>query len=201
MPRVLAHHVNLVGGVSPEVRRTLLEQLRVRSVDQMRERLCRRWFAGPAHLSWKRVGEQCDDILLSLVADAGCTDRDCEDGWLREHDRPCSVCRPPRADFRPDTVQWRPSPNTTGTRVPARPLSDPPPPVSYQVSPYTLREPEGAWNPADPDSLILRARAALNPPVHRAALRQARKLKNDSRRASTPDPGLGTAPLRGRSTP
>ncbi|WP_407913251.1 hypothetical protein [Kitasatospora sp. NE20-6] len=99
-PRPLRYALSRRGGVPHTVRTVIAGQLRVRTADQLRERIERRWFGGFAHLPAPELLERADDIAMQLVGAPGCeVSLRCEDGWLLDQDANCMWCRPSRTEF------------------------------------------------------------------------------------------------------
>jgi hypothetical protein len=107
IPRPLRTVLEQRGGIPHAVRLTAHQQLDVRSPEQLRERIERRWYERFSHLPGAELAERADGIALELVAAAGCeVSVMCEDGWLLDQDAVCSWCRPSGTvfDIRADNV-------------------------------------------------------------------------------------------------
>ncbi|MFB7383158.1 hypothetical protein ACFC6U_39750 [Kitasatospora purpeofusca] len=92
-PPVLAAALQRRGGIPVAVREAVLDQLGHRSPATLRERIERRWWARWSHLPAGEIAERADDIAYALVAEPGCPEPRCEDGWLLDTDHGCPRCR------------------------------------------------------------------------------------------------------------
>ncbi|MFJ1706063.1 hypothetical protein [Kitasatospora sp. NPDC088346] len=99
-PRPLLAALEQRGGIPHTVRTLITRQLAVRTPEQLRDRIERRWFqrfsgtAGPALL------DGADTIAARLVEEPGCeVSVRCEDGWLLDEDANCTWCRPSGTEF------------------------------------------------------------------------------------------------------
>ncbi|MEV4614613.1 hypothetical protein AB0K43_18745 [Kitasatospora sp. NPDC049258] len=105
------------GGVPHSARSIVARQLSMRSAEQLRERIERRWYQRYAHLTGPVLLARADEIAEMLVAAPDCEVSDrCEDGWLLDEEANCTWCRPSRTEFdltgQDETEGRRASPDT-----------------------------------------------------------------------------------------
>ncbi|WP_354644068.1 hypothetical protein [Kitasatospora camelliae] len=117
--RALEQH----GGVPHTVRAVVARQLPLRTAEQLRERIERRWYERYAHLPGQELLDRADEIAVELVREPGCEiSNRCEDGWLLDEEAICAWCQPSGTVFdvrEPDLAGGRRSSPETVSRMAA----------------------------------------------------------------------------------
>lgn len=99
-PRPLRAALAQRGGIPHSVRTVVAQQLTLRTAEQLRERIERRWYGSYAHLTGPELLARADELAERLVGTPGCeVSLRCEDGWLLDQEANCMWCRPSRTEF------------------------------------------------------------------------------------------------------